>query len=346
MNTSDQIIDSCRAAFQLFLDQEADEVVPIASGHIHHSARVRVGQQDYLMQCVNENVFRNITAVMQNADALITHLVNSPNYPYDVATLYRTAQGETLVRNDAGAWRCQKFIAGQEPELGSDISVETVAYSFGVFSRVASEMPSSTLADTLPNFHNPIFRQNNHRIALANANEDRMAKARDINQRLTEFEFLADSLSTFRHYNEVAHNDPKPSNILVDHSGDPLAIIDFDTVMQGSRYDDFGDLVRSLCATAEENTDPTKTPVEFREDVFKEIYRGFLDGLKQADSSTVRQYFVQGSAYIIYEQALRFLTDFLSGNTYYKVEYEQQNLVRANNQLTLLESMDTILKIS
>jgi len=345
LKTPEQIINSCQAAFQLFLGQTPDEVVAITSGHIHHSLRVRMGPNDYLMQCVNENVFRNINAVMKNADALITHLVASPNYPYEVATLYRTPQGETLVRNDAGAWRCQKFIAGQEPELGSDISVETVAYSFGVFSRVASEMSSASLEDTLPNFHDPAFRQNNHRLALANASADRLTHSNDIDQRLTEFEFLGKSLSTFRHYSEVAHNDPKPSNILVATSGDPIAIIDFDTVMQGSRYDDFGDLVRSLCATAEENTDPQKTPIKFREDIYNEIYHGFLEGLKQSDSSTVKHNFKQGSAYIIYEQALRFLTDYLAGNTYYKVEYERQNLVRANNQITLLESMNKVLGI-
>lgn len=331
---------NAKKAFQSFRDENIVSLDRLTSGHIHGSFHVITEQADYVLQHLNEHVFPDIEAVMHNALLLSTHLQMQTDYSFEVPIFLTTAGGASFLRNSSGCWRCLHYIG--DPACSQTESVDLdpyeVANAFGQFSRIASRLNVDQLAITIPGFHDPDRRQSDYLNALSNPLPDRAAKSKDALARMAQLTQVW-NWARNKGCEQVTHNDPKPSNILTDQAGSPLAIIDFDTVMPGSHFDDFGDLVRSMCCSHDENTDPHQEQITFDTNIYEQIFTGFTDGQDIPRTGTDEEDFQKLSAYIIYEQAARFLGDHLLGDKYYHVTFAGQNLLRALNQISLLESM-------
>lgn len=305
---------------------------PLGSGHIHETWLVAGGGPRYVVQRLNTKIFADLDAVMSNlvviADAL--GLATRP------------------VKTTAGAlrwgdWRALPYVEGTHspgvaPPLGV---VEEIGRAFGEFHRRALAIDPDRLVVTMPGFHDPSARLRALDRAVAENALDRRAEvapelaAVDRHRDLADAARLIDPPHVPR---RVAHFDAKADNVLLDGIGQVRAIIDLDTVMAGSVLWDVGDLARSLTTTEPEDAaDPSR--VRFLEAQFDALLRGYR---READAFLTpgeRAGLDVAPVIVTFEQAVRFLTDHVAGDLYYRVTHPGQNLQRARTQLALLESM-------
>ena len=193
----------------------------------------------------------------------------------------------------------------------------------------------------MPDFHNLALRYEQFKSALACASEERLAKADEAIKFIkahadivhTYNEILADHSIPHR----VVHHDTKISNVLFDKDARGICVIDLDTVMPGYYFSDTGDMMRTYLSPAnEEETDLSK--VVIRQDFFKAIYEGYFEEMGKALTDPEKNLFIYSGEFIIYMQAIRFLSDYLNNDVYYRAEYAGQNLNRALNQIALLKN--------
>jgi Ser/Thr protein kinase RdoA (MazF antagonist) len=204
----------------------------------------------------------------------------------------------------------------------------------------AAGFDSNRLKITLPDFHNLTLRYQQFEQSLAQGNKDR------IRESLEEIRFLQDhhrivsvyeSIVSDKNFKKrVTHHDTKISNVLFDDNNRGLCVIDLDTTMSGYFISDVGDMMRTyLCPLSEEEKDFTKLQV--REDYFTAIAKGYLQEMNEELTDTELDHFVYSGEFMIYMQAVRFLTDYFNGDVYYGSKYEGHNFVRAKNQIVLLQ---------
>jgi aminoglycoside phosphotransferase (APT) family kinase protein len=219
--------------------------------------------------------------------------------------------------------------------------VQAAGSAFGHFMASLKKLPVERLRTILPNFHDATWRFAQFEEALQNALPARADFAKKwITTALSHQHFI-------HHYQQIiadlpirtTHNDTKITNILFDKTThEPLTIIDLDTVQAGTVLSEFGDMARTFCNSAtEDEADITK--IKFRADCFEALKTGFLAETRDILTDLEVENLAFGAKLTIYVQALRFLGDYLKGNVYYKVKYADHNLVRAINQLTLLEAL-------
>lgn len=216
------------------------------------------------------------------------------------------------------------------------------AKQFGRFTKLLSPLDTNKLQITLPDFHNLSLRYQQFQHALNEGNKDRITKSNlsiELLQKqvsiVTEFEAIKQN-PDFKL--RVTHHDTKISNILFDEKKRGLCVIDLDTVMPGYFISDVGDMMRTyLSPVSEEEKDFSK--IEVRDEYFSAIVRGYLHEMNNELTSTEKNYFVFAGKFLIYMQALRFLTDYFNNDVYYGAKYPDQNFVRANNQIVLLEKL-------
>ena len=214
------------------------------------------------------------------------------------------------------------------------------AKQFGRFTKNLSKFDVSKLHITLVDFHNLSLRYQQFETALNKGNANR------INACAEAIEFIESQKSIVDEFDQikinsnfkkrVTHHDTKISNVLFDENNKGLCVIDLDTVMPGYFISDVGDMLRTyLSPVSEEEADFSK--IEIREDYFQAILEGYISEMKDELSDEEKCYFVYAGKFMIYMQALRFITDYFNNDSYYGSKYEGQNLVRANNQLVLLK---------
>jgi aminoglycoside phosphotransferase (APT) family kinase protein len=253
---------------------------------------------------------------------------------------YQTGDGET--------WRTYTFIEGVHTvELAQDLrQVYHAARAFGRFQRLLNSLPGPRLYETIPNFHNTPWRFTTFARALETDPLNRAGQVRTeidfILRREADAAVLVDLLVQDRLPERVTHNDTKLNNVLMDDiSGEGICVIDLDTTMPGSALYDFGDLIRMGTATAaEDEPDLAKVGIDLR--LFEQLARGYLDAARDFLTPTEWDLLVFGGRLITYEQAIRFLGDYLNGDTYYKIQREGQNLDRARTQIKMLAEMERL----
>ncbi len=217
--------------------------------------------------------------------------------------------------------------------------------AFGHFQSLLSDYPAETLAETIPNFHNTPSRFNDFVNAVNNCKyPDRLEEAKDMIELIMARESLAhvatDAIASGKMPLRVTHNDTKLNNILMDEKTDEgLCVIDLDTVMPGSVLYDFGDAIRFGASTAAED-EPDTSKISLKLELFDEFTHGFLDGTDGALNECERSLLPEGAMLLTYEQTMRFLGDYLNGDTYFKIDYPKHNLVRSRAQITLLLDME------
>ena len=339
------------ARFHLYGDFK--EAGPYGSGHINdtYAAVFDQGGSEvgYIFQRLNQRVFPNPLAVMQNIERVTTHvrhkLLERGGGPISrrVLTLVPTWEGAKWAIDPEGHfWRCYLFIenARTYDQIDNPRQAFEAAKAFGAFQKLLADLPAPRLHETIPGFHDTPSRV----AALEAAAAADVAHRARLAQPEIEFALQRKPLSGVlldAHLPErTTHNDTKFNNVMLDdETGDGVCVIDLDTVMPGLALYDFGDLVRTATSpTAEDERDLTL--VEMQLPMFTALARGYLEAAGDFLTPAERSLLAFSGKLITYEIGVRFLTDFLAGDTYFKVLREGHNLDRCRTQFKLVESIE------
>jgi Ser/Thr protein kinase RdoA (MazF antagonist) len=313
------------------------------SGLINNTWLINYKGKDFIMQRINENVFKKPMDIASNIRLIDEYL--EENYPdYLFTTPYKTVSGEDLAFSDEGYFRLFSFIKNSHTSdvVNSTLQAFEAAKQFGRFSNLLSGFPVEKLKFTIPDFHNLPLRYSHFESAIQNGNTQRILEAAEtINYLKDQHEIvtISEKINTNSNFKKrVTHHDTKISNVLFDKNGQGLCVIDLDTVMPGYFISDFGDMMRTyLSPVSEEEKDFTK--IEIRNEYFKAIAEGYLVEMGNQLTETEKAHMVYAGKFLTYMQALRFLTDHLNNDVYYGSKYEGHNFVRANNQIALLKKI-------
>ena len=329
---------------------------PYGSGHINDTKLVITEdgktQHKYILQRLNTNIFKNPIGLMNNFSAVTSYLAdmikaNGGDPERETLNVIDSKDGKHhAIDDEGGFWRMLAFVSDsisydkvEKPEQFYDSAV-----AFGNFQYMLRNYPADTLVETIPNFHNTPDRLRQFREALEKDVSGRAASVKDeIDFVLSRTEF-ASTLETAHKAGKlplkVTHNDTKLNNILFDgKTGEALCIVDLDTIMPGYSVNDFGDSIRFGATTAlEDEKDLTK--VNFDINLYELYVKGFIEGAKGGLTEGELELLPIGAIMMTFECGTRFLTDYLSGDTYFKVHREGHNLDRARNQFKLVSDME------
>ena len=300
----------------------------------------------YILQRININVFHAPHAVMHNVKVITEHIAKKSESPENrVLRLLPTTTGDDFLQLDDDIWRCYNFIEGC---VTYDI-VETAqqayqaAYAFGTFQNLISDIPVSEIKETIPHFHDT---QKRYDRLMQVAGEDVCMRASSVQVELEKVKLrkgIVSKLLDLRDKGElpvrVTHNDTKLNNVMMDAATDEaVCVIDLDTVMPGLALYDFGDLVRTAVSSAGESATDLES-VNIRIPIFKALVDGYLIAFTDI-SKVEKELLIFSGTLISLEVAIRFLTDYLEGDVYFKTTYEKQNLDRARMHLKLVEELE------
>ena len=311
------------------------------SGLINKTWKVSTAGGNYILQRINNHVFKQPEDIDQNLLKLKNYL-NSyfPKYLF-VAPL-AASDGTTMVQTDDGDFRLFPFVEGSQTIdfVRSSGEAFEAARQFGKFSKILSGFDAGKLAYTLPDFHNLSLRFTQFLDACTHASPERLQKAAGAITFIKENDHIVRMYDLIRNDesipHRVIHHDTKISNVLFDIENKGMCVIDLDTVMPGYFFSDTGDMMRTYLSHAnEEEIDFSK--IDIRADFFKAIYNGYLSEMGPHLTETEKELFIYSGEFIIYMQAIRFLTDYLNGDIYYGAKYPEHNFNRAMNQITLLK---------
>lgn len=324
---------------------------PYGSGHINDTYCVDFDQAGlrvrYIFQRINHLVFKNSVALMENISRVTRHLggksVDARDQSRRALTLIPAHNGEPFHHDEAGNfWRVYLFIeqARTYDAVQSTAQAFEAAQAFGRFQSLLADLPAPRLHDTIPDFHHTPkrFLALEHAIAADAVNRAALAKP--------EIEFalrhkaITSVLLDANLPERVTHNDTKFNNVMLDDAtGAGICVIDLDTVMPGLALYDFGDMVRTTTSPVpEDERDLAKVTMQFP--MFEALVRGYLASASEFLTPAEKQHLAFAGKLITFEIGIRFLTDFLAGDTYFKVHREGHNLDRCRTQFKLVESIE------
>lgn len=327
-------------------------VEPLGNGLINDTFVVRTASPvtpDYVLQRINHHIFKNMDALQRNIDAVTRHirrkLTEAGVSDIDRRTLTfipEKATGHSYWHDGENYWRMMVFIPDAHtleavtPETSFD-----AGKAFGNFQAMLVDIPDK-LEETIPDFHNMEYRLQQLHEAVANDSAGRKDEVKEI---LDEIESHAyDMCHAERLYREghlpkrICHCDTKVNNMMFDKDGKILCVIDLDTVMPSFIFSDYGDFLRTgACTAPEDEKDLTK--VEFDMDIFRAFTRGYLSSAKTFLTTVEIGNLPYAAAMFPFMQAVRFLTDYINGDIYYKTAYPEHNLVRTKAQMKLFQSI-------
>jgi Ser/Thr protein kinase RdoA (MazF antagonist) len=319
-------------------------VVPFGSGLINSSWKVSTGGKGYLLQRVNDFVFKEPQKISDNIRQINSFLFQHyPDYLF-VAPIVAVDGSDMIYREDEGYFRMFPFVQRshtvdvvQTPEQAFEAALQ-----FGRFGRVLSNFDASRLAETIPGFHDLNLRYRQYTTALKEGNSQRLQQCAAILNHLDGLHHIvsryqqicADPSFQLR----VTHHDTKISNVLFDEAEKGICVIDLDTVMSGYFISDVGDMMRTYLSPVSEE-EPDLSLVRVRKPFYEAIVAGYMHEMKTVLSAAEQRAFFYAGQFMIYMQALRFITDFFNDDVYYGARYPDHNLVRAKNQLCLLQQL-------
>lgn len=330
--------------------------VPFGSGHINDTYQVTYDQGGirlhYTLQRINSLVFKRPDLVMENVDRVTRHIreqIRKTNATTRKRTivLLRTADNKPYVIDGEGNyWRCYVFIenARSYEVLENERQAFYVAQSFGQFQCDLVDLDGPRLHETIPHFHDTPKRLEALKKAFA---EDKYGRAAHVRQ---EMDFVLSRQEMTEHLlrhnaageipERITHNDTKVNNILMDDlSGEGMCVIDLDTVMPGLALYDFGDMVRAGTSPAEEDeVDLSKVFMRFS--MYEALLRGYVSATGNVLTEAELYHLPLSGMVITLEVGMRFLTDYLEGDVYFKTRRPEHNLERCRNQFKLVSSME------
>jgi hypothetical protein len=330
---------------------EVGEIEVFRRGHIHSSFRVTIGsgaeKRRILLQRVNDRVFTDPEAVDRNIRSITGHMrravrLQGGGAERRVLELLASERGETTLRDpDGGWWRAYRFVENAVPaDEVNEATVERAAWAYGDFQRLLIDYDGPPLSETIPGFHDTPRRLDALESAARADPHGRLQQVRTEVERILDRRRLGATLADQCDLPvRIVHNDAKLDNVLFDAAaGEALCVVDLDTVMPGFVGFDFGDMVRSMSVTGSEDEVESEA-AGVREELFGAVVRGYLRAMGGALTPAEIATLVSSGVVLTLEQAARFLTDHLVGDTYYRIERQDQNLDRTRAQLRLLESL-------
>lgn len=342
LNTSAQISASVLPAYGL--KDESLTVESFGSGLINRTWKVTTTGRSYILQRVNEAVFTRPNDIAYNIRLVADYLkVHYPEYQFVAPVLANDGKDMTYWEGE-GYFRLFPFVTGS---CSKDV-VETpgqayeAARQFGRFTRLLSGLPAGQLRITIPSFHDLSLRYRQFLLALEKGDPQRLEESRFLINTLAQYTDIVVAYEAIKKNPDfklrVTHHDTKINNVLFDRDGKGLCVVDLDTLMPGYFISDVGDMMRTyLSPVSEEERDYDK--IIIREEYYKAIVQGYYGEMKEVLTPTEKEYFFYAGKFMIYMQALRFLTDHLNGDTYYGARYPGHNFVRATNQVVLLQRL-------
>lgn len=324
------------------------DLQPFGDGHINDTFKAigEAGEVNYILQRINHHVFKNVEMLQNNIYKVTTHIRHKleakgeQDIDRKVLTFIPTKEGKFYYFDGESYWRLCLFIKDSvTKEEVTPQSAYDAGVAFGNFQSMLSDLPEGTLGETIPNFHNMEFRLKEFHDALKKNTAGRIEEVKDLIQ---EIEKRSDAMCIQERFyragklhKRVNHCDTKVNNILFDKEGKVLCVIDLDTVMPGFVLSDIGDFIRTACNNgAEDEADLDK--ISFNMEVFEAYTSGYLESAKSFLTPLEISLLPYGGRLLTYMQTVRFLTDYINGDTYYKIEFSKHNLQRAHAQFRLL----------
>ncbi len=342
--------DSAILAAHNFIERDSVfEIEDLGEGNINDTYLVRCGDRSFVLQRINGLVFPRPEWVVENFRVVTSHLAKRPPEAcpqWRDIQLHPTASGRSFFQDAEGSiWRAQSYLDGMETfsAISSFEQAVQIGLALGRFHRFLADLPSSALHDTLPGFHV---------LATYLAHFDRVKDCRLV----PDSPGLRYGLETVARYrsrmdglrqaekkgllvSRIIHGDPKTDNILFDRkTGKAVCLIDLDTVRPGLLLYDIGDCLRSCCNPAGEKGENPEA-VSFRIDLAREILNGYYSGVGQFVTARDKEYIHAAVCLLCFELGLRFLTDYINGNRYFRTQKPDENLHRGLRQFYLLETV-------
>ncbi len=313
------------------------------TGLINHTWLISYKDIDYIFQRINDNVFKQPEDITSNIGLIAKYLKeNHPDY-FFVAPV-QTTDGKEMVHFNEGYFRMFPFVPGSHAKdvLNNADEAFEAASQFGRFTKLLDGIAMDELKISIPDFHNLSLRQEQFLTSLKEGNPERIKETEELTNELLSQDWIVSAYENIiinpEFKKRVTHHDTKISNVLFNSVGKGICVIDLDTVMPGYFISDVGDMMRTyLAPVSEEEKDYSK--IEIRDSFYKAIVQGYYNEMKDVLTETEKQSFFYAGAFMIYMQAIRFLTDYINNDIYYGSVYPGQNLVRAGNQKVLLQRL-------
>lgn len=318
-------------------------VSPLGEGLINDTFKVFVEGSDeprYVLQRINNTIFQDVDMLMDNINKVTNHIRAKRK---NILKFLKTKSGKPYHFDGEKYWRLMLYVPESITYQAVNPEYSYIAgKSFGEFEALLSDM-KEPLGEIIPDFHNIEFRLKQLREAVA---EDRVGRVKEVKYYLDEIEKKAEKMTLGeRLFKEgklpkrVCHCDTKVNNMLFDKEGNVLCIIDLDTVMPSFVFSDYGDFLRTAANTGAED-DPNLDNIDFDMTIFEAFTRGYLEGTKDFLLPVEKDNLPYAALLFPYMQSVRFLTDYINGDTYYKIKYPEHNFVRAKAQWKLFEAAE------
>ncbi len=331
------------------IDEELTTISPFGSGHINDTYKVETIGKNYLLQRINHHIFKNVEGLTNNIVKVSAHLQDKTQKTetgLQIPALFKTPSGQYLHKDEKGNyWRVFGFV--EDSKSYDVVENPQIAFeggkAYGKFVRLLDDFPVNSLVETIPGFHDAKNRIDYFNGAVETNKAGRAEEITGLITALTDrsqdmmliYNLALDGIIPQR----VTHNDTKINNVLFNKNNKGICVIDLDTVMPGYVHFDFGDAIRTFTNTGNED-EKDLDKISMNIDLFKGFAEGFLSQTKDLLSKEEIKTLAFSAKYIVYEQTIRFLADYLDGDAYYKTKYPTHNLVRAKAQFKLLESME------
>lgn len=332
---------------------------PHGSGHINETYAAEfadgAGTRRYVFQKINHRIFKDVPGLMDNVRRVTAHIAAKVRATAGEAAARRVlhlvpARDGRAFAQDAGGgyWRVYDFIEGAHTvdRVSTEAQARAVAAAFGEFQAQLADLPGGRLIETIPNFHHTRSRFENFRRAVADNAAGRKAEvAAEVDfafSREPDADVLLKLLAQGKISERVTHNDTKINNVMLDDTtGRTVAVIDLDTIMPGLPLYDFGEMVRTSASSTLED-DPDAGHMRVLLPPFRALVEGYLSSaVGGVLNATERAHLGFAGKLMTYENGLRFLTDYLQGDTYYKIKHPCHNLDRCRTQFALVRSIES-----
>ena len=328
---------------------EVLEIKALTSGLINQTYLVKTVDEkadNYILQRINHHIFCDVDMLQHNIEVVTGHIrqklteANEEDIERKVLRFVPATNGKTYYKDESGYWRVCVFIPGSQTlEAVTPESSYLAGLKFGEFQAMLADVPEQ-LGEIIPNFHNMEFRLQQLREAVAENKAGRLAEVQDIvdaiekdAKKMCSAEQLHREGKLPKH---ICHCDTKVSNMLFDMEGKVLCVIDLDTIMPSFIFSDFGDFLRSAANTGKEDDDNLDN-VKFNMEIFKAFAKGYIESAKVFLTPLEIEMLPYAAQLFPYMQAVRFLADYINGDTYYQTKYAEHNLVRTKAQYKLYQ---------
>ena len=331
------------------VENEISDVKPLGEGLINDTFKVYIKGEEspkYVLQRINNAIFQDVELLQDNIEKVTNHIRkkleanNENDINRKVLRFIHTIDDKKYYFDGEKFWRLMAFIS--DSYTYQSVTPEysyTAGKAFGEFQSMLADI-DETLGETIPSFHNIELRLSQLKDAVE---KDAVGRVKEVQYYIDEIEKRAEAMSLGERLHRegklpkrICHCDTKVNNMLFDKEGNVLCVIDLDTVMPSFIFSDFGDFLRSAANTGAED-DKNLDNIDFNMDIFEAFTKGYLEGTKSFLLPIEKENLPYAAKLFPYMQTVRFLADYINGDTYYKIQYPEHNLVRTKAQWRLFE---------